>query len=190
MKRHALFLDRDGVINVDIGYLHRIEDCIFVRGIFDLVRIFHELGFMIIIATNQAGIGRGYYSEEQFRVLMAWMCEQFEQRIAAVYHCPDHPEGVGRYRRENPWRKPGPGMLLQAARDFDLDLRGSWMVGDKETDVEAARAAQVGHVVLLDRTTAATERKGDYWAVRSLSAVTDLLASNQVVQPAEMPHVH
>jgi D-glycero-D-manno-heptose 1,7-bisphosphate phosphatase len=175
MKRHALFLDRDGVINVDTGYVHRIEECVFIDGIFEMVKAFYDRCFTIIIATNQAGIGRGYYSEVEFKRLMAWMCHRFEGKIAAVYHCPDHPEGVGIYRRENPWRKPGPGMLLQAAQDLDLDLEGSWMVGDKETDIEAARRARVGRIVLLDSTAAVTTRSGDYWRVPSLAAVTALL---------------
>jgi D-glycero-D-manno-heptose 1,7-bisphosphate phosphatase len=174
MKRRALFLDRDGVINVDIGYLHRIEDCVFIEGIFEMVRAFYEHGFMIIIATNQAGIGRGYYAEAEFKQLMDWMCDRLEGNIAAVYHCPDHPAGIGIHRRDNPWRKPGAGMLFQAARDFDLDLTRSWMVGDKETDVEAARRAGIGQIVLLDPATTITVRCGDYWRAPSLAAVTAL----------------
>src|SRR5215472_15497295 len=118
MKRRALFLDRDGVINVDTGYLYRIEDCIFIEGIFEMVQAFYERGFMVIIATNQAGIGRGYYTEPEFKQLMDWMCDRLEGKVAAVYHCPDHPEGIGIHCRENPWRKPGAGMLLQAVKDF------------------------------------------------------------------------
>jgi D-glycero-D-manno-heptose 1,7-bisphosphate phosphatase len=175
MKRRVLFLDQDGVINVDTGYLHRIEECVFIDGIFEMVQAFYERDFTIIIATNQAGIGRGYYGEAEFKLLRDWMCGRFEGKIAAVYHCPDHPEGVGIYRRENPWRKPGPGMLLQAAQDFDLDLSRSWMVGDKETDVEAARRARLGHIVLLTPTTAVTLRKSDHWRVPRLVAVTGLL---------------
>jgi D-glycero-D-manno-heptose 1,7-bisphosphate phosphatase len=174
MKRRALFLDRDGVINVDTGYLHRIEECVFIDGIFEMVQAFYDRDFTIIIATNQAGIGRGYYGEAEFKLLMDWMCGRFEGKIAAVYHCPDHPEGVGIYRRENPWRKPAPGMLLQAAQDFDLDLSRSWMVGDKETDVEAARRARLGHIVLLTPTTAVTLRKSDHWRVPRLAVVTML----------------
>ncbi len=175
MKRRGLFLDRDGVINTDIGYMHRIHDCVFVEGIFEMVQAFYEGGYVIIIATNQSGIGRGYYGEAEFKVLMDWMCDRFEGKIASVYHCPDHPEGIGVYRRENHWRKPGPGMLLQAALDFNLDLEGSWMVGDKESDVEAARRAGIGHIVLFDPATGMPERMHYYWRVPSLAAVTALL---------------
>jgi D-glycero-D-manno-heptose 1,7-bisphosphate phosphatase len=120
-RRRALILDRDGVVNHDSGYLHRIEECRFVDGIFEMTAAFAARGFAIVIATNQSGIGRGLYSETDFNRLMDWMRGEFRRRgveLAGVYHCPDHPtEGVGHYRRENPWRKPGPGMLLQAAAD-------------------------------------------------------------------------
>jgi D-glycero-D-manno-heptose 1,7-bisphosphate phosphatase len=179
-KRRALFLDRDGVINIDRGYLHRREDCEFVEGIFDLVRAFAERGFLIVIATNQAGIGRGLYTEEDFQAFMAWMKAQFRTHgleIAAVYHCPDHPTaGIGAYRRENSWRKPGPGMFLQAAKDLDLDMAASWCVGDKLSDIEAARAAGVGTLVLYDAAGMAPESVGDFLRVATLAEVTGLLA--------------
>jgi D-glycero-D-manno-heptose 1,7-bisphosphate phosphatase len=180
-RRRALFLDRDGVVNIDIGYLHRIEECRFVAGIFELARAFAAQDFVLVIATNQAGIGRGYYGEAEFATLMAWMRGEFARHgaeIAAIYHCPDHPtEGIGRYRRDNPWRKPGPGMMLQAAADFALDLAGSWLIGDKESDVAAGRAAGVGTLVLLDSAAPAVRRDGDHWVVPDLAAATELLRS-------------
>jgi D-glycero-D-manno-heptose 1,7-bisphosphate phosphatase len=175
MKRRALILDRDGVINVDTGYLHRIEDCVLIERIVEMVQAFHERAFTIIVATNHAGIGRGYYGEAEFKLLMDWMRDRFEGKIAAVYHCPDHPEGIGIYRRKNPWRKPGSDMLLKAAQDFDLDLTRSWIVGDKETDVEAAHRAGVGHIVRLDPTAPTMLRINDYWLVPTLAAVIVLL---------------
>jgi D-glycero-D-manno-heptose 1,7-bisphosphate phosphatase len=178
-RRPALLLDRDGVINVDTGYLHRIADCRFVEGIFDLVSAFAARGFAVVIATNQAGIGRGYYGEAEFSELMGWMIEEFARHgivIAGVYHCPDHPiEGVGIYRRDNPWRKPGPGMFLQAAADHALDLARSWCIGDKASDVAAGRAAGVGTLVLLDPTAATVGRAGDAWIVPHLAAARELL---------------
>ena len=120
----ALFLDRDGVINVDSGYVHRIEEFRFLPGIFELVRQANACECRVVVVTNQAGIGRGYYTEIDFRVLMDWVREQFALQDAvldAVYFCPDHPEhGVGQYRRQSPMRKPGPGMLLQAQQDLSL----------------------------------------------------------------------
>jgi D-glycero-D-manno-heptose 1,7-bisphosphate phosphatase len=176
----GLILDRDGVVNEDSGYLHRIEDCRFVDGIFELTAGFAARGFTIVIASNQSGIGRGLYTEADFERLMAWMRGEFARRgvtIAGVYFCPDHPtEGVGRYRRTNPWRKPGPGMLLQAARDLDLDLARSWTVGDQISDIEAGHAAGVGTLVRYDPLAPEVARCQDFWVVPRLRAVTELLA--------------
>jgi D-glycero-D-manno-heptose 1,7-bisphosphate phosphatase len=179
--RPALLLDRDGVVNEEVGYLYKVADCRFIDGIFALCRAFAARGFAIVIATNQSGIGRGLYDEAAFDELMAWMRGEFaRERVAldAVYHCPDHPtEGKGVYRRTNPWRKPGPGMFLQASRDLSLDLARSWCVGDKASDIAAGRAAGVGTLVLLDPAVAATGRHGDHWVVPNLAAALDLLLS-------------
>lgn len=149
----ALFLDRDGVINVDFGYVHRVADFKFVDGVFDLARAAVSAGYKLIVVTNQAGIGRGYYSEEQFHELTRWMCAQFELNgasICRVYFSPYHPtEGVGKYRMDEETRKPRPGMLLQAQRDLGLSLRDSVMVGDKISDIQAGLAAGVGLNLLL-----------------------------------------
>ncbi|HUZ74934.1 MAG TPA: HAD family hydrolase [Stellaceae bacterium] len=177
--RPGLILDRDGVVNEDCGYLWRVSECRFVDGIFAMVKAFASRGFAVVIATNQAGIARGYYGEDDFHVLMNWMREEFRRRdvaIDAVYHCPYHPtEGIGDYRRASPRRKPAPGMLLQAAHDLGLDLARSWCVGDKATDIEAGRAAGVGTLVLFDPAECDTLRHGDHWIVPDLAAVTRLL---------------
>jgi len=182
--RRALFLDRDGVINIDHSYVHRPDQCEFVDGIFDMTRAFTERGYLPVIVTNQAGIGRGLYSEEDFQAFMAWMLDAFRKQnieIAAVYHCPDHPTaGIGAYRRENDWRKPGPGMMLQAAKDLDLDLGGSWCVGDKMSDIEAARAAGVGTHILYEPGSAVAENKGDYWRVPRLVDVLIILHGQNI----------
>jgi D-glycero-D-manno-heptose 1,7-bisphosphate phosphatase len=128
-------------------------------------------GFVIAIVTNQSRIGRGYYSEADFLELMGWMCGEFMRHGVETYHCPDHPtHGIGRYRRDTPWRKPGPGMFLQVAADLSLDLARSWTIGDKPSDVAAGRAAGVGTLVLLDVAIRETRRDGDVWVVPSLSA--------------------
>ena len=174
--RSGLILDRDGVINHDTGFLHRIEDCRFVDGIFEMVAAFAARDFAIVVATNQSGIGRGLFSEADFTTLMAWMRLEFERRggrIDAVYHDPTHPtEGVGAYRRESHGRKPGPGMILQAASDLALDLTASYCVGDRMRDIEAGRAAGVGHLVLYDPAVGHPQRRDDYWVVPSLAEVT------------------
>jgi D-glycero-D-manno-heptose 1,7-bisphosphate phosphatase len=174
--RRALFLDRDGIVNLDSGYTHRIEDFHFREGIFDLVRQARERGLAVVIVTNQAGIGRGYYTEGDFQRLTQWMLARFREQgapVDRVYHCPYHPEhGVGEYRRESDWRKPAPGMLLQAAADLGLDLAGSVLVGDSETDIEAGRRAGLRRTILVaDR---AVSTRADH-VVASLPAVGPLL---------------
>jgi D-glycero-D-manno-heptose 1,7-bisphosphate phosphatase len=145
--KRALFLDRDGVINLDIGYLHRAEDCVFVPGIFELVRQARKADYDVFVATNQAGIARGYYSEEMFAAFTGWMLEQFAARgapITHVYYCPHHPTaGIGDYGIACECRKPAPGMFLRAAREHGIDLSRSIMVGDAETDMAAAQAAGI-----------------------------------------------
>lgn len=141
-KRPALFLDRDGVINVDIDYLHKIEDFDFIDGIIELCRHCQAQGYLIVVVTNQSGIARGRYSEEDFETLTHWMVEEFAKegvQINGVYHCPHHPDITGKCR----CRKPEPGMLLDAAEDLEIDLAHSLLIGDKERDIEAAIRAGV-----------------------------------------------
>lgn len=153
MSRPALFLDRDGVINVDHGYVHTPEKFEFVDGIFELVVAANRGGYLVVVVTNQAGIGRGYYSESDFHLLMSWMNAKFSEHggvIDAVYFCPYHPEhGIGEYRRESEFRKPAPGMLLQAHRELSIDMNRSIFVGDTLTDMAAGRAAGVGTLLHL-----------------------------------------
>ena len=149
----ALFLDRDGVINREVGYLYRSEDVRWVEGIFSLARTARSLGYRLIVVTNQSGIARGLYSTRQFDSLMEWMATEFAAQgtgLDAVYHCPYHPEhGRGEWKREHEDRKPGPGMLLRAARDLRLDLSRSLMVGDRCSDIAAANAAGLRQAFLL-----------------------------------------
>lgn len=137
----ALFLDRDGVINVDRGYVYKQEDFEFIDGIFELCRCAKKLGFLIFVVTNQSGIGRGYYTEQDFIGLSDWMCGIFKDHgvdIEKVYFCPSRPE------ENSPDRKPMPGMILRAAEEFDIDLSMSVLVGDKNSDIQAGIAAGVG----------------------------------------------
>lgn len=149
----ALFLDRDGVINEDRGYVHRREDFVFLDGVFDACRHAAGLGYRLVVVTNQSGIGRGYYSEEDFRQLNEWMLARFGQHavtIAGVYYDSTHPRhGLGDYRRVSGGRKPAPGMILRARDELDLDLPHSVLVGDRESDITAARAAGVGTAILV-----------------------------------------
>lgn len=151
--RRAAFLDRDGVVNVDHGYVFRREDFEFVDGVLDASARLARRGFALVVVTNQSGIGRAMYTETDFAVLTAWMKLQFADAgapLAGVYFCPHHPQHAqGTYRVECECRKPAPGMLLQAARDLRLDLKRSVMFGDRRDDMEAARAAGVPTRVLL-----------------------------------------
>jgi D-glycero-D-manno-heptose 1,7-bisphosphate phosphatase len=174
MSERALFLDRDGVVNVEVGYLHRVEDVRFVDGIFSLCRTAMRLGYKLIVVTNQAGIARGYYTEEDFETLMGWMRVALRAEgveLDAVYHCPFHPEhGAGRYKREHEDRKPGTGMLRRGAREFGVELNECVMVGDRCSDVAAANAAGLRQAFLIS----GTEENGcagDYLAVDSLAEV-------------------
>ena len=143
----ALFLDRDGIINVEKNFVHKREDFEFVEGIFDLVSCANYVGYLVIVVTNQAGIARGYYSEADFHVLMNWMKGKFLAkggRIDRVYFCPYHPEfGIGEYRQSSKNRKPEPGMFFEAAEQLNIDLKNSIMVGDRLSDMEAAARASI-----------------------------------------------
>lgn len=152
-RQKALFLDRDGVINLEQGYVHSEADFIFKEGIFDLCRAAQALDYLLIVVTNQAGIARGYYTEEQFLALTDWMNRQFAEqqvKITRVYYCPYHPvHGIGKYKVDSPDRKPRPGLLLRAREDLDLDLGASVLIGDAVSDIKAGMEAGVGRLILL-----------------------------------------
>jgi D-glycero-D-manno-heptose 1,7-bisphosphate phosphatase len=170
--QRALFLDRDGVINHEIGYLHRAEEVVFVDGIFSLCRTAMALGYRIIVVTNQAGIARGYYSVAQFDGLMDWMRMQLRTEhveLDAVYYCPYHPEhGIGAYRRDHIDRKPAPGMLLRGAAEFGIDLAHSVMVGDRCSDIAAANTAGLRQAFLIAGTEDAS-CEGNYLPIAKLA---------------------
>jgi len=145
----ALFLDRDGVVNVEINYLYKVEDFKFIEGIFELCKKYQNQGYLLFVVTNQSGIARGYYSQEAFDILSLWMVEEFAKHgieIKKVYFCPHHPEISGACS----CRKPEAGMLLQAQKEFDVDLKNSILVGDKESDIEAALTAGIRESYLFD----------------------------------------
>lgn len=139
-KIKALFLDRDGVINYDPGYVYRIEDFEFMPGIFEALAGFMALGYEIFVVTNQSGIGRGYYSEDDFAKLGKYMIDEFKSygvEIKKIYHCPHTPSD------DCNCRKPKPGMILQALNENNIDPQASLIIGDKPSDLEAARRAGV-----------------------------------------------
>lgn len=144
----ALFLDRDGVVNVEKNYLYKIEDFELIDGIVEVCKHYAALGYLIIIVTNQSGISRGYYSSEDFERLSEWMIEHFKSlgvAITHIYHCPHHESIDGACD----CRKPEPGMFLDAQKEYALDMQNSVMIGDNERDIEAAMRAGVGTNILL-----------------------------------------
>jgi D-glycero-D-manno-heptose 1,7-bisphosphate phosphatase len=157
--RKALFLDRDGIINIERDYVHQAADFTFVDGIFALCRAAGQHGFLPVVITNQSGIARGLYTEADFAALTSWMIGKFAGEgvtIAKVYHCPYHPEAaVERYRCDHADRKPSPGMLLRARDELRLDLSASILIGDRLTDIEAGRRAGIPRLCLVPHASAA-----------------------------------
>ena len=145
----ALFLDRDGVINIEKEYLFKIDDFEFIDGIFEVCRYYQSQNYKIIVVTNQSGIARGYYSKNDFEKLSQWMIEKFSKKeieITHIYHCPHHPDISGKCG----CRKPKPGMLLEAQKNYEIDLAHSIMVGDKERDIEAGLNAGLKETYLFN----------------------------------------
>ncbi|MEI6214489.1 MAG: D-glycero-beta-D-manno-heptose 1,7-bisphosphate 7-phosphatase [Desulfuromonadales bacterium] len=175
MKR-AVFLDRDGTINVEKDYLYRSIDCEFIPGSIDAIRRFNNAGFLVVVVTNQSGVARGFYTEEDVETLHSYMAAELSRHRAHVdawLYCPHHPSGRGSYSLPCTCRKPLPGMLLEAARRFDIDLAASFMIGDKLADIDAGRAA--GCKTLLVRTGYGTENETDCDPI--VQVFNDLLAA-------------
>jgi D-glycero-D-manno-heptose 1,7-bisphosphate phosphatase len=146
-RKPCAFLDRDGVINEDRGHIHTPGEFRFTTGMPDAIKLLNDAGWLVVVITNQAGIGRGYYTEQEFEDFTAWIDERLAEagaHVDATYHCPHHPTaGVGEYLRECECRKPAPGMLLRAIAEWEPDVARSFMVGDSEKDMQAAAAAGV-----------------------------------------------
>ena len=142
----ALFLDRDGIINVDHGYVSKIEDFEFNQGIFSLLKLFINHNYKLFIVTNQSGIGRDYYSEEDFFKLTSWMLEEFQQReieIVSVHYCPHAPE------EKCSCRKPATGMIDKILSEHKIALEKSWLIGDKQSDIDLAHNATVANTIAI-----------------------------------------
>ncbi len=145
--RGAAFLDRDGVINVDTVFAHRSSEIVWVDGVFDAIRKFNDHGLLVFVVTNQSGIARGLYTEQHVQDLHTWMAAEFKSRGAQIddfAYCPHHPDGnVETYRRTCDCRKPLPGMLLGLIDKWSVDTTRSFMIGDRDTDIQAAQAAHI-----------------------------------------------
>jgi len=162
MKRKALFLDRDGVINKDFGYVCEVERLEYVDGIFDLCRRAKLSGYVLIVITNQAGIGRGFYTEERFLDFMQIIKKKFIEEnceLDGVYYCPHHPTGgIGQYKKCCNSRKPNNGMILKAAKDFNLNCADSILIGDKDTDLIAGTKSKIGKLYLYAETSDSSQK--------------------------------
>ena len=146
MALKTIFLDRDGVINKEINYLYKIENFEFIDGVFDACLFFQNLNYQIIIISNQSGIARGFFSEKDYHILSKWLIKQFKENgvsILDTYYCPHAPDACCNCR------KPKPGMLIKAIDEYNIDVEMSWMIGDKETDIEAANLAGIKNTILV-----------------------------------------
>ena len=146
MPIKTIFLDRDGVINKEKNYLHKIEDFEFINGVFEACQYLESLNYKIIITTNQSGISRDYYTESDFQKITKWMLRQFNNNsidILDVIHCPHLSSDFC------DCRKPKPGMLLSAMTKYNINMEKSWMIGDKEEDILAANAANITNTILV-----------------------------------------
>jgi D-glycero-D-manno-heptose 1,7-bisphosphate phosphatase len=172
MANAAVFLDRDGTLIEDPGYLNHPDQVALLDGAAEVLKELKQLGYKTVVVTNQSGVARGIVSEEMLGRIHERLGELLARKGAAldgVYYCPYHPEGViPKYRKDSDWRKPEPGMLLAAAKEMDIDLSQSWIIGDSQRDMEAGRNAGC-RTILLGPASAGTEGIGadevDYVAV-------------------------
>lgn len=171
----AIFLDRDGTINIDHGYVHQIDNFEFIEGAIEAMAELKKMGYALVVVTNQSGIGRGIYSEDSFMQLTEWMDWSLADRgveLDGIYFCPHHPEAKDEaYREDCNCRKPKPGMLLEAQSFLNIDMASSIMVGDKLADMQAGRAANVGTTILVRSGETVTEE-----AIESADIVINSIA--------------
>ncbi len=175
MKK-AIFLDRDGTLNIDHGYVHKIDDFEFIEGVIPTLRKLQQMGYLLVVVTNQSGIARGYFSEEDFLQLTEWMDWSLAEQdvdLAGIYYCPHHPEGKGEYQKQCDCRKPKGGMLKDAIKALKIDPQQSVMVGDKVEDLLAAQEAKVKTKILV-RTGKAVTAEGENLADYVLDSLVDL----------------
>jgi D-glycero-D-manno-heptose 1,7-bisphosphate phosphatase len=187
----AAFIDRDGVINEERGYVHRIEEFALLPGVPEALALLAGAGYKLVVVTNQAGVARGYYDEAAVDRLHAHMKALLAESgvvIDAIYYCPHHPDAaVPAYRAICECRKPADGMLRQAASDLQLDLSASVLVGDKVSDIEAGRAADVALTVLVESGHAIDEqdkRKADR-VTRDLYGAACIITNNEIIRNIE-----
>lgn len=175
----AVFIDRDGVINKDHGYISKVDDFEYIDGVFEACRAFKKMGYLLVLVTNQSGIARGYFTEDEFLTLTEWMDWNFADEgieLDGIYYCPHHPtEGNEIYRQDCACRKPKPGMFLSAADFLKIDMSRSVMIGDKAADMQAAIAAGINHRILV-KTGKPTTTESEALASAVLNSIADVPA--------------
>jgi len=175
----AVFLDRDGVMNVDTGYVSHSDDFVFIEGVIDACKQIKEKGYLLVVITNQSGIARGYFSEDQFMTLTEWMDWSLADKdvdLDGLYFCPHHPDkGIGNYKQACDCRKPAPGMINSGVDDLDIDVSQSFLVGDKISDLQAGKAAGIGTNILV-RTGKDITEEGEALADHVLDTLSDVIA--------------
>ncbi|QIW16030.1 D-glycero-beta-D-manno-heptose-1,7-bisphosphate 7-phosphatase [Pasteurellaceae bacterium RH1A] len=177
MANKAIFLDRDGTINIDHGYVHKIDDFQIIEGVGKALKLLQDKGYLLVLVTNQSGIARGYFSEDQFLQLTEWfdwsLDEDYGVVLDGIYYCPHHPDGQGQYGQDCDCRKPKAGMFKEAMRDLNIDPAQSLMVGDKLEDLLAAENAGVKTKILV-RTGKAVTPEAEAKADKVLDSLADL----------------
>ena len=179
--RKVIFLDRDGTINVEKSYLYKWEDFEFEKNAIEGLKELKNLGYEFIVVTNQSGIGRGYYTEEDLVALnnqMTQKLKEFGIEILECFYCPHHPEkGIGKYKVDCNCRKPNPGMLLEGIKKYDVDIENSFMIGDQKGDLEAGKKAGLKSILVLTGYGKKIEEevKGNYLIAKDLLEVAAIL---------------
>ncbi|EPE37370.1 D,D-heptose 1,7-bisphosphate phosphatase [Candidatus Photodesmus katoptron] len=185
MSKPAVFLDRDGVLNVDYGYVYNKSNFDFIDNVFEATRQLQCMGYILVLITNQSGIARGLFTKKDFLSLTTWMYRSFlkhKVEFTGIYYCPHHPTlGLGKYLTQCNCRKPKPGMLIKARDYLNIDMKNSVMVGDKVEDMIAANRANVGTKILV-RTGNPLTKKGEILSTKvldSIKNVPEYLISNK-----------
>jgi D-glycero-D-manno-heptose 1,7-bisphosphate phosphatase len=178
MRPEAVFLDRDGVINREIfDYIKQKEEFRLISRSADAIRLLNQKGILAIVISNQAGVAKGYYTEERVSEIHSLMEERLAKRgvyLDRIYYCPHHPEGIGAYRKECYCRKPRPGMLKEAEREFGISLKECWMVGDRMMDIETGAVAGCKTALVLTGYGKGVLKERESWKVEPDIIAKDL----------------
>ncbi|RXK34493.1 D-glycero-beta-D-manno-heptose-1,7-bisphosphate 7-phosphatase [Arsenophonus endosymbiont of Bemisia tabaci Asia II 3] len=181
----SIFLDRDGTINLDHGYVYEIDNFRFIESAIEAMLELKKMGYALILVTNQSGIARGFFTEAQFLELTKWMDWSLIDRgveFDGIYYCPHHPDAIEqKYKQICDCRKPKAGMLLAARKQLNINMKASYMVGDKLSDMQASKEAHIGTNVLVTTGKSVTEddKKSADWIINSLADLPNKIKNRQ-----------